>query len=612
MCLSLLLAGPLAANEAEQTSSGPLHLHGPSLLVLGVFTTAALTATSPSAVEFHASVGTVSAPVRGADQRWHATYTPPATRFPQVTIVSARNLAGDVDWIPIPLYGVGEVETHTRPNAEITLAIGGKTFGPFRTDGRGAARSPVIAPPGIDRGITRTVDASGAARETPFDLGTPPFSRLAALCTEGTVYVFAVASDGTPDPQLQPSLTVKHGALTVPQALGQGAWVAHWLAGPDDVAEDVLGRIGNDPAQRLCTVPAPSEPPSGLQLTVDRTRYRAGSGPVMVRAELTYRTRRPPLMVPVELSSDGGVIEADRRDGNAVLARFRPKDHFDGRTSVVIRARVEAPALTATVELTLAAGPISKLIAYGPGRLLESGVTSAAVHVEAKDTWGNPADASAVVATTSGQVAASQLQPLGRATFAYVPLRTSRWTDRVTVRDPASGASASIIVALQRPPTRFLVAARLGYLTNFGKLSAPFVALDAGYRLPWLRRRLSIGLEAGFYDASYREANLSVVFLGIPVLARVGYSVPFGRAALYGGVGGGVMLTHVTTRATQLVDQVSTGTLGLFAAHLGLDFDVQVGRLLVEGGYFYAPSGDRVVSGNFGGLTVTAGYRVNL
>jgi|GEM_PF-3444708 len=597
---------------AEQWSKGPLGLRGPSMLILGAETPAVITLATNAHVELAVNVGSIAAPTRGSDGSWHAVYIPPTQRFPQVAIVTVLADNGAVDWLRIPLYGVGRVDTKTRPNSEITLAISGMTFGPFRTDARGAATNPVIAPPGIHHGITRTVDSAGNAKDTPFDLGTPPFLRLAGRCTGESIRLFVVGPDGAAAADAKPLLTVAHGALGALTPLGPGEWQARWLPGPTDVSDEVRARV-DDVRSTVCTVSAPSDPPASLELRIggeprSRYDYVAGRGAFTITAVLGYRGPRPPQIVPVELSSELGPIEVTSR-GTTTIGVVHPQDHFAGRTTATIRARVPSSLLTASIEVTLRPGRVAHLALKGPQSLETNGAT-VPISVAAEDAFGNTATVPKMVATADGRLA-----PSSSAGFTYSAPHTSRWSDHVTVRDPVTGTSATLVVGLHRPPTRFLIAARVGYLTNFGKISAPLVLVDAAYRLPWLRRRLSLGIEAGFYQGDRQEQHddvrLALTFIGIPILARIGYTVPFGRVALYGGVGGGVMVARISSTTDKEID-ISLGALGLFGAHLGLDFDVHVGRILVEAGYFYAPSNLHDVSGNLGGLSATAGYRVNL
>jgi len=64
--------------------------------------------------------------------------------------------------------------------------------------------------------------------------------------------------------------------------------------------------------------------------------------------------------------------------------------------------------------------------------------------------------------------------------------------------------------------------------------------------------------------------------------------------------------------ATSGGDAASTITLGAFDARVGADAALGPGRLGLEVGYLYAPRAQAAISGNFGGLTITAGYRVGL
>jgi hypothetical protein len=604
---------------ATQSSSGLLALTAPASLLLGADASAIVSGAGPRPLSFAVNVGVLEAPALGKDGRWRVVYTPPAQKFPQVAIVAAGDGAGRVDWLRIPLSGVGRVETRTKARAQITLSIADATFGPFRTDASGVATTPVVAPPGVHRGTTHTVDPLGNASDLPFDLGTPPFSRLLAACDGDTVHLFVVDAAGAPstaDEKLM--LRASRGTLAEATRAADGHYVARWTPGDADDAEVGASLAGEPRWTSTCKLRRADDPPVAIALTVDRQSFVAGSGALVAHAELRGAGTRPPRAVAMTLESDDGAVEDVVVEGRALHARWRLPNELGGRATATLRARTQDPPLSAEVKIALVPGPIARLDIERPRARLAA-ADRARLAVRAADEWGNPAPTDQLVARAHGERIAVAPAGAGRAAIDYVAPSSERGgEERVTVADPASGQSSAIVVRLAAAPRAVAVAARLGWLTNFGKISAPLVLVDGAWRPRWLRRRLSLGVEAGFYDSTNQTADVatgsSVAFgvIGVPLALRVGYAHPLGRVSLFAGVAGGVDIVRLSATSAALVKDSSTMALGLFAVHAGADFDVRFGRLLVEASFFYAPGNDGAVSGNFGGLGLLAGYRVEL
>ncbi|HEY2747278.1 MAG TPA: hypothetical protein VGL86_21800 [Polyangia bacterium] len=604
----------------QSGSGGALALRAPAMLVLGQDGTATVRLHASVAPALAVNVGTLSPPVADGAGAWRATYTPPTQRYPEVAIIAAA-AAGAVDALALPLYGVGRVETRTKPNARITLAFGDARFGPFRTDASGMAMTPVIAPPGVRRGSTLAVDSLGNEKETPFDLGTPPFSRLTALCVDDRVHVFVVDGAGALAGDDAPELTASAGSLEAATRVGPGHFVARWQPDAAETAEVRAAIAGDAASHGSCRVRRPAEPPIALELEADRKDFVAGSGAIVVRARLRWADPRGGRAVPIALVADDGTVEADAPnagDGGVVTARWRPDDRFAGKKSATLRATTTTPSLSATLTIVLVAGPPARVTVARAPRWLVADGRHARLEARVQDAFGNPARAEGLVADAHGAPLTVGAGDDGVATIDYVTPSAARGgDDRVHVRD-GGGVEGAVVVRLEPPPRPLSLDARAGLIDNFGKIASAFVAADLDWRPRWLRRRLTIGLSAGVYPGSSRQSDtttstsLSLSVTGVPVLARVGFVQPIGRFALGGGVGGGLVVVRVATSSPSAGSDASTLALGAFEAHVGGDVKLGVGRVLVEAGFLYAPESSGAVVGNFGGLAITAGYRVGL
>jgi hypothetical protein len=159
---------------------------------------------------------------------------------------------------------------------------------------------------------------------------------------------------------------------------------------------------------------------------------------------------------------------------------------------------------------------------------------------------------------------------------------------------------------------RFAAFAHVGYLTNFGKVSAPLVGGGLEARLPWLHSAFAIAVATGYYTStdhlpsSGGEAT-SLSMWAVPLYAQLKYRLPLGRFGLEAAAGGGVLFPRLSFTSPAADPVSSSATVGLFTGGVAADADIRYGHVTVAVGYWYAPvAGD--LHGNVGGLTLTAGY----
>jgi hypothetical protein len=394
------------------------------------------------------------------------------------------------------------------------------------------------------------------------------------------------------------------GTLDAPVRTAPGRWHAAWHGPPDAPRAQLRAMLDN--ATAGCTYTPPGDEPTGLVVRVEPTEQIAGGPPVRVTAELTYVGGHRPQPRAIELHADAGELVERRESETSVTAQWKLPDRRGPRATVTARAG----ALTGEASVTLRPGPAARLRAVAPPRGVESdGASSTRFAVVAEDAFGNVTAPGALAASADGQV---QIAPDGQVRYT-APRRARGGSDEIALRD-ASGATVAVKLRLRAPSHAFALAARVGYLTNFGKISGALVGVDGEYRLPWLHRRLSVGLEADVYDSSWQDGSAQSFDLhitGVPLLARIGFRQPLGPVGLSATAGGGVVLGALAIDGTTVGSSREAVVAGAFAARLAFDADVRLGRLLVELGYLYAPRSGGI-EGNFGGLVATVGWRLDL
>lgn len=160
-----------------------------------------------------ASTGRLSPPIRTAPGTWRTEYTPPKERFPHVAMMSAqidtdRGLA--VGFAAVPLWGKGQLKVKTKPASTVVVSIGNLEFGPAKADDKGIASVDIIAPPGPERAVAKSLDEFGNRSQETVDLGVPPFNRLSLIALDDVA-----AADGTGEAQLLLYLVDKKGEAMI-------------------------------------------------------------------------------------------------------------------------------------------------------------------------------------------------------------------------------------------------------------------------------------------------------------------------------------------------------------------------------------------------------------
>ncbi|MBN2494109.1 MAG: hypothetical protein JXR96_05930 [Deltaproteobacteria bacterium] len=612
-------------------SKGPLAIQAPARVYLGRDrgVEISLARHRGKAPRLKVSAGALSAPSERPDGRLLFRYTPPEQRFPQVAILAAADADGMLlDWLAIPLYGRGQIETETEAHARVVVRIDETVYGPFRADGRGRVKAVVEAPPGVAQGVTITTDRLGNEKEAPLDLGVPEFNRLLALCPRGgdRLLMLAVDERGQPDESARLDVQASKGWLSPPAKLDAGVYQSLFT-----VAED--SRIGEkialgaslssaESSSASCRVAVRGGRPAAIKLFAIPSVYVAGSGtPITLRAELFDSGSRPAQNVPLEFTAElGKVGGVHTLSQGKIAASLTMTDALAGKRRAVITARTVAEKpLSAQAEVELRPGRVSRLeLRAARSELRADGRSSTVLRVRTFDAFGNAVPGAELKAKAAGEVGAfafqestDEFQASYTAPFSYEPLE-----DTIAVFGSGTDVEASERIALSPSKRLVSIGPRVGYATNLGKLSSLAFALDTQFRLPFGDENLLVGIEGLYYwtDQSWlaegEEGKTSLWVL--PLLARVSYQIPIGPLALYLGVAGGASLSMRETSSENTGKTSSFAVQMALAGHLGLDLEAGPGRVAIEAAYLYSPAEDEWLQGNLGGLLIFAGYRFEI
>ncbi|MFT3707884.1 MAG: hypothetical protein QM817_09535 [Archangium sp.] len=251
----LLTFGLVALPALAQTASSVELKLTPAAPVKGRDQTAELEITllgvdRPAPPVLRANVGQIEAVERIGAGHFKARYVLPTTRFPEVAIIvafspwpHAQSVEGAFGALRVPMATAVEVPGRAERNADVTLTIGGVSFGPVKSKADGTFKLPVVVPPGFGIAKTETRDRVGNKRVTSIDLALPPTDQLACVVTPtqlpadgaSRARVLCASSDhyGSPTKGAKISWSGGRGTFTAPRDLGNGVTEWNWVAPRD-------------------------------------------------------------------------------------------------------------------------------------------------------------------------------------------------------------------------------------------------------------------------------------------------------------------------------------------------------------------------------------------
>jgi hypothetical protein len=305
-----------------------------------------------------ASIGRVSPAVEVELGEYRATFTPPEDRFPQVAIVAALSVAGgEFAAVPCRLSARVTVPGEGEPGASMRIVVDGRTFGPQTVGPDGKFALGIVVPPG-GRAVGVSTDRLGNRREREIDLSLPPFPRLllAAVPPElpadgrarAEVVAFAVDARGAPERNKPPALSVDRGALSPPQARGDGSTSWTFIA-PAGATGAAMLRAGSAQA-RIGLRPAP---PYKLELSAGDALAAGSNAPASVEVRVRDAAGAPVPGARLTATLAGGRVTSieERAPGRYTINVIAPRD--PGRGSAALHVEVGGVEAGAPRRVTL-------------------------------------------------------------------------------------------------------------------------------------------------------------------------------------------------------------------------------------------------------------------
>jgi hypothetical protein len=370
------------------------------------------------------------------------------------------------------------------------------------------------------------------------------------------------------------------------------------------------------------------------------SRLLVGHGAVSAAGEVTVHGRaldwegRPLEGVDLSLSAGSGPAYATTAadgwasttvplpDGNGpVVFEVRHPDHT--RRTIALRgsdalAGPGVPELVSSRVVPITAGvPTQMVVTVDPPILYTGRNAVAVVRVEVVDRTGTPIpDANIVVTATEGIV--GPVTPDGEGYRAeYTPASGDRPRE-VGFTARYEGATASARLWLEPRPVARAVGIGLGALSNFGRITSPFVSVDLDWRTPWFGGSLVLRVGAGTYgDVAEVDTNLGedarIRLVLVPITVGLLGRREGGGRAWWLGIGG-VLAPY--RNDSWFGDDLATRGVGVLPPGLvllgGLGQRVGGGEAIVElrAMTLSSPGGPATYQGPVGGFLGIVGYRL--
>lgn len=619
LAVTLLCCGAASASELT-VSADPLWIQ------LGTQPGAQVQIAGPtdlSGLSLSVNHGTIGAPRQTGPGRFVADYRAPGQTFPRVAIIVAAGASKGAPvhgWTPLPLWGSAEAVLQTVPNANVSVRIGDRTYGPIRADAQGIGRVPVVVPPGVQAGFygTKVLDL-GLPRVSLTHLALDPAVLPADREQAVVVRFFAVTQSGRPREGLALQARASRGTLTAFQPQSPGVYSARWtlpITTPGDAELSVWAPA--DPhsttAAKLRLVAGPA---ARLELAADSARILAGTREVSLSARVTDARGYPAGGVPAFTSTLGVVGRAEPAGDGAWIATLGIPRSFGPQRSLGVRAELEgAPA--AQVTLALQPGPAQRL-RVEPSQLsvVSDGTSRAELVVELIDAEGNTVEGAVNAAASVGELTMAPTREGLR--LEYLPPRSLRSsTAELSVSSGTLSARVPVLLAAARSKVTFGV--RAGLLTNLGNANAFASALELKV---WLGRSMGVGLEAGYLfvhrqsvvgTGAQQGARVLVRAHAVPVLATVSWRARLGDVLKFRATAAGGVVAISSNLKLQDQQTVSEGSL-VPSAQLaaGVGYDLGAAAPFVEVGVRWVGEGrGNNLTGSLFSVSLSAGCRFDL
>jgi hypothetical protein len=253
----------------------------------------------------------------------------------------------------VPLAANVELPGKSEANADLTLFIADKPFGPVHTAADGRFKIPIVVPPGYGKARGTAIDRLGNKRSNSIDLALPPTDQLACVVSPSHLpadgvsraRVLCATSDayGNIATGAKVSLKVARGKLFPPKALERGVtewiWVAPTSLGSGSERFEASWKEGGSTAHEEWRVPLIQGPAASAAAAMQEPLVHLG-GSTPVTVDVKDALGRPRSGANISVLNSIGKVEAatTNADGRGVLRWKAPSEARLGKAEIVLRA----------------------------------------------------------------------------------------------------------------------------------------------------------------------------------------------------------------------------------------------------------------------------------
>ncbi len=604
------------------------------------------------------TVGNVAEVKHLGKGKYRATYTLPLEKYPHVAIVTIKAESQGltaIEMLPIPLIGLTQLEGRTKPNSQVAIRVGKKELGVVSSGGSGEFELPLTVPPGYNYATLTVTDAFGNVSRETMDLKISKFRLMKMyvspqrLLADGNsrakIRLFVIDRFGKPRRKAKIVITADTGKVSPIREEKSGVYVA-----------DYFTPAGLPGGERQKTVSLKAYIPGGGKELADSGEVKLWPGFLPTEMGLQIKPKalvadgRSRAAIQVELKdqagnslpgkalrilADQGRLSRIEDQGNGIYTAWLTSPKRRDKESVMISASLRVGIgrdpkryflLVREGQVNLLTGKPALIAVEATSLSLQAdGTSSAKITTKITDASGNPIIGELLMVTASrGRVGEVEDHEDGSYSFDYISSKERHeQVAQISITNPRGDFTKVAKITLMPEPRSFGIGPKIGYITNFGKVSGIYPGIEGSYILPWLSRLTAISLEAGYYYSSYEhsgedgvgEYKLVTDLKIIPIFVNGIYRILSGRLRPYVGVGLGVLVTN--SRLSHSRQPALSSTSWVFGVHGlgGLEMKLGPGIVLAELKYNYSQldselkASSSTVEGNIGGLIAGAGYR---
>lgn len=591
--------------------------------------------------------------------RYIAQWLMPKKKYPQAAILAAKVPGAPPGFTIIKLRSATNLPTKTsKPRVSVTMDIGGRKYGPVKSDDTGHVVIPVKVSPGEQEATATAIDEFGNRKTRKIKIPQPRYSRIVGFAERSTieadgvssspVYLISALASGIPDSSLKIVAYRKGGKLSPSKRLQAGLYMLNYIAPArrnkkKRVSLTLADKSNQKKSRVKFTFSLNAGHPSKLELSFHPPQLTAdGRSSSKLVIMVKDRGGNPLDGQSPALKCDQGVVEpVIETGGGSYQSRFTPAAgaRGDAVCHALLKLKSKKEIETHGQLKLLASVPSAIEVSLSKNHLLMDGVSTSRLDIRALDIKGEGLDGvdiklragkgslDTVSSDGNGSYHANYTAPRGKMSTKVRIFVTAGQGEHPIIKD--------IVVDLEGltpppPPAPWVTLGPSGaLLTNFALMTSGGFSVNLGVKVPGLGGYVYLDLESGYRHGvndrrsgadetvettvGFSPLHLAIVIKAFP------HSVFTPTAALGGGV---EFVQWSISTADSNVERHHDILMGSFAM-LGGEVKLGPGAIVLSVKYLYAFLRDEAplgtndantasrIKGNVGGLDVSLGYELH-